>query len=149
MNELTIKTEFDSNLIQLKLKNKEELVEAIVQSFTPVFVVTNDNEKKIAKNERAKLNNVIKAIDRERIDRVNDLASNFENDCNDIKELIKAKSLEWDKEIKGYEEQQKILVEGVAETKAQSYVITIPNEKVLAKLIKFCETNNCQLKKGK
>ena len=154
MNELIIKTEFDKNLIQLKLKNKEELVEAIVQSFKPVFVITNDIDKKIAKNERAKLNNIVKALDRERIDRVADLVSNFENDCNDIKELIKNESVKWDKEIKSYEATQAEIIKSQgtlveASDTTQKFIITIPNDAVLKKLVKFCETNNCTLEKGK
>lgn len=154
MNDLIINTEFENTSLQLKLKNKEELTTAIVSSFVPVFVVTNDTEKKIAKNERARLNNMVKVLDRERIDRISDLTARFELECNSLKEIIKEQSAKWDKEVKSYEKAQEELIKAQetlveASDTTQKFIITIPNDAVLKKLVKFCETNNCTLEKGK
>lgn len=152
MNELTIKTEFNKEELELKITNKEELTKAIVSSFVPVFVVQNENDKKIAKKERARLNNMVKVLDRERIDRVNDLVSRFENECNTLKELIKEQSAKWDKEVKDYELAQEEILKAQetivsASDTTQKFVITTPNDAILKKLIKFCENNNCTLEK--
>ena len=152
MNELTINTEFEKTTLQLQLKNKDELKEQIQKSFSPVFVVLNEQDKKLAKKERARLNNIAKVIDRERIDRISDFTSQFENDCNELKALIKEQSQLFDNEIKAYEkmnfnEEEQVIVNRVERT--QDFVINCPTQEVVDKLIAFCKENNCTLtKKG-
>ena len=111
----------------------------------PAFEVTNDTEKKQAKELRATFKKCIESIDRTRIDSIADYVATFTEQCNTIKALFEARRLEFDKAIKDYEASQKAVLGTATTVKKYTATIKFTDEKLIKKLTDFCEKNGCEL----
>lgn len=110
-----------------------------------VFEIVNDSDKKRAKEIRANLNKVVKAIDRRRIDTIADYTIQFTENCNAIKKLFEDRAAEFKAVIDAYEESQKLVVGEEAGTKRYTATIKFTDEKLIKKLTDFCTKNGCEL----
>ena len=131
----------------LAIKDREQtfaLAQQIVSEY-PAFLITNDADKKVAKELRAKYNKVIKAIDRRRIDTVNDYTTDFANSCNELKAIFETVERQFKENIESYEEAQKVVVGDVSVTKKYVATIKFTDERIVKKLTDFCTKNNCEL----
>jgi len=110
----------------------------------PVFKITNDEEKKQAKAIRASFNKAVKAIDRRRIDDIADFTSSFTEQCKTLAGLLDERQKAFGEEINAYEESQKAVAN---ETVVKKITATLKytDPKITDKLIKFAQTNNCEL----
>lgn len=139
----TIEKNTDGSIIEIKdfeqtLENAREIV-----NNNPVFIITNDSEKKEAKAIRANLNKVIKAINQKRINDVNNLVSLYESQCKEIVEIFDKAQKEFGEQIKTYEDKVKEESTIVSqEAKQFTATITFTDSKMVDKLISFCEKNN-------
>lgn len=121
------------------------LVNSILNAH-PVFEILNDEDKKKAKELRADFNKCVKAVDRRRIDSIEDFTLEFTEQCNAIKGILDARRLEFDEKIKAYEDAQKIVVaDNTVATKKYVATIKFTDEKLVKKLTDFCSKNNCEL----
>lgn len=112
----------------------------------PSYDITNDAEKKQAKETRATLKKCIDAIDRTRIDAVADYTKAFTDQCNEIKALFEERRKEFDTKIKTYEESQKVVVADTTKAgKKYTATIKFTDEKLVKKLTDFCAKNGCEL----
>lgn len=138
----------DKELGVLKLGDYEKSLETANQILAnnPVFVINDDNDKKIAKDTRAKLNKVAEQVNRVRIDSVDEFTREFANQCKEIADKFKARANEFGEVIKPYEEAQKVVAgESVLKPKVITCVVKFYDEKVLKKLADFCTKNGCEL----
>lgn len=131
----------------LKVKDFEKTLQTakdIVASAN--LVITNDADKKLAKETRATFNKVVKAIDRKRIDDTNDFISQFNDECNQIKSIFDEAQKKLGEDINAYEEAHKVVVVESATT-SKTYVATLKfsDPKIVDKLTKFAQTNGCEL----
>lgn len=110
------------------------------------LVITNDDDKKLAKETRATFNKIVKAIDRKRIDDSTDFVSRFIEECNAIKQVFDDAQKKLGEEITAYEEAHKVVVVESNEA-AKKYTATLKftDPKVVDKLTKFATTNGCEL----
>ena len=72
-----------------------------------MFVIKDDNDKKIAKDIRARLNKVAEQVSRIRIDSVEEYTKEFSDQCKEIAELFKSRANEFGEVVKPYEESSK------------------------------------------
>lgn len=91
--------------------NKEELLEA-VRSKVALYegIVYTEETVKLAKNDRAELNNLVKAIDERRKkvkEVINQPYAEFEKELKEITDLIKKQSAEIDEQVKVFEAAEK------------------------------------------
>ena len=112
----------------------------------PAFEITNDTEKKQAKELRATFKKCVDSIDRTRIDSIADYTATFTNQCNTLKALFEERRLEFDRNIKEYEASQKAVL-GTASASVKKYTATIKftDEKLIEKIKNFCIENGCEL----
>jgi len=111
----------------------------------PVFEITNDDDKKVAKNLRASFNKIVKSIDRRRIDTVADFTTDFTEQCNNIKVLFDDAQKALGERINAYEEAQKtVAVEGAKVTKYTA-TLKFTDPKVVDKLTAFAQKYGCEL----
>lgn len=138
----------DKELGVLKLSDYEKslaLAKEILAS-NPVFAIENDNDKKLAKDIRARLNKVAEQVSRVRIDSVDEFTKTFTEQCKEISDLFKARATEFGEVIKPYEEAQKIIAgDVVAKPKVITCVVKFYDDKILKKLTDFCTKNACEL----
>lgn len=130
----------------LKVKDFEKTLQTakdIVASAN--LVITNDADKKLAKETRATFNKVVKAIDRKRIDDTNDFISQFNDECNQIKSIFDEAQKKLGEDINAYEEAHKVVV--VESATVAKFVATLKfsDPKVVDKLKTFAEKNGCEL----
>lgn len=127
----------------IEIKNFEETLENAKQIIenNPVFVVTNDTEKKQAKEIRANFNKVIKAVKAKRISDISNLVSVYEDQCKQIESLFDEAQKRFGDEIKTYEEKQKDTIVS-QDAKVYTATITFTDAKMVDKLTTFCEKNN-------
>lgn len=111
----------------------------------PVFEIANDDDKKVAKNLRASFNKIVKAIDRRRIDTIADFTTEFTEQCNNIKNLFDDAQKALGEKISAYEEAQKAAVVEAAKVTKFTATLKFTDPKVVDKLTKFAQTNNCEL----
>lgn len=111
----------------------------------PVFEIQNDSDKKRAKEIRASLNKVVKAIDRRRIDTITDFTTQFTTNCNAVKKLFEDRAAEFAQVINAYEESQKVVVGGTDTIKKYTATIKFTDEKLKKKLTDFCTKYGCEL----
>lgn len=139
----TIEKKNDGSIIEIK--NFEQTLESAreIVNNNPVFIITNDSEKKEAKSIRAHLNKVIKAINQKRISDVSNLVSLYESQCKEIVEIFDKAQKEFGEQIKAYEDKVKEESTIVSqEAKQFTATITFTDAKMVDKLISFCEKNN-------
>lgn len=112
----------------------------------PAFIITNDVEKKEAKETRAKYNKLKDAIKDKRIADINSIVGTYDAQCKQLEKLFDNAQKEFGEQIKAYEDKQKV-DSVVVETKAKEYTatITFTDEKIVEKLKTFCEKNNLKL----
>jgi len=129
----------------IELKNYEKTLEIAneILGEYQAFKIENDDELKIAKEKRAKLNKVVSMIDRRRIDTINDFTSLYVNQCKSLTELFDKRQKEIGIEINKYIESKKESV--VSKPKVITATVKFYDEKVVDKLSNFCSKNNCEL----
>ena len=141
----TVSSKEDGLCIRGGYANTVALVNKILDAY-PSYEVTNDTQKKQAKETRATLKKCITAIDRNRIDSIADYTAQFTEQCNAIKALFEERWKEFDENIKSYEESQKIVSAGeLKPNKKYTATIKFTDEKLIKKLTDFCEKNGCEL----
>nr|DAO45488.1 MAG TPA: Protein of unknown function (DUF1351) [Caudoviricetes sp.] len=101
----------ESNFLKHIEWNKEELL-AAVRSKVALYegIVYTEETVKLAKNDRAELNNLVKAIDERRKkvkEVINQLYAEFEKELKEITDLIKKQSAEIDEQVKAFETAEK------------------------------------------
>jgi hypothetical protein len=111
----------------------------------PVPTIENDAQKKDAKAVRATLNKIVKAIDRKRIDTVNDYTTEFEDSCNQIKTLFDERQAEFGKAISEYEDSQKTVIGAATDIKKFTATIKFTDGTLIEKLKNFCTKHGCEL----
>lgn len=142
--ELDVVSDKSRGVIALSGKERTwQIARAIVAQTTP-FVITDDVGKKVMKGWRADLKKIIDAIDRKRIDTIDDFTQEFASECNSLKTFFESARNAIDIEIKKYEEAQKAVSNTV---KPKKYVATVKftDEKLIKKLTDFCTKNGCEL----
>ena len=110
----------------------------------PVFEITNDEEKKAAKAIRSSFNKAVKAIDRRRIDDINEFTESFSEQCKSLALLLDERQKEFGEKINAYEEANKVVV-GDTALKKITATVKYTDPKITEKLRKFCVTNGCEL----
>ncbi len=118
---------FETKNNQLEITNFEAVKNQIEQGLEKeykVFVIQNQEDYKQAKATRAELNKISKEINDNKIQWVNDLTLKVKEQTKAICELISAKSKEFDKNIKDYED---VINEELGNKKKEStkYELTI------------------------
>lgn len=111
----------------------------------PVFDITNDEQKKKAKDLRATFKKCVDSVDRTRIDAIADYTATFTEQCNTIKALLEQRRVEFDTKIKAYEAEQKAVVGTQPAAKKFTATIKFTDEKIKKKLTDFCVKNGCEL----
>ena len=101
----------ESNFLKHIEWNKEELL-AVVRSKVALYegIVYTEETVKTAKNDRAELNNLVKAIDERRKkvkEVINQPYAEFEKELKEITDLIKKQSAEIDEQVKAFETAEK------------------------------------------
>lgn len=101
----------ESNFLKHIEWNKEELL-AAVRSKVALYegIVYTEETVKTAKNDRAELNNLVKAIDERRKkmkEVINQPYAEFEKELKEITDLIKKQSAEIDEQVKAFETAEK------------------------------------------
>lgn len=101
----------ESNFLKHIEWNKEELL-AAVRSKVALYegIVYTEETVKLAKNDRAELNNLVKAIDERRKkvkEVINQPYAEFEKELKEITDLIKKQSAEIDEQVKAFETAEK------------------------------------------
>lgn len=133
----------------LKIKDYEKSLNAAAEILAnnPVFVIKDDNDKKIAKDIRARLNKVAEQVSRIRIDSVEEYTKEFSDQCKEIAELFKSRANEFGEVVKPYEESQKVVAGGavISKPKVITCIVKLYDEKILKKLTDFCIKNGCEL----
>ena len=127
MKEIINLVNFETKNNQLEITNFEAVKNQIEQGLEKeykVFVIQNQEDYKQAKSTRAELNKISKEINDNKIQWVNDLTLKVKEQTKAICELISAKSKEFDKNIKDYEE---VINESLGNKKKEStkYELTI------------------------
>jgi len=107
--------------------------------------ITNDAQKKSAKDTRATLNKIKEAIERKRIDSVSDFTIDFENQMKEIAKVFDDAQKTLGANVKEYQDSTKIAVsQGAAVTKYTAK-LTFTDKKIIADLTAFCEKRNIAL----
>lgn len=109
-----------------------------------VFLIQDKADLKIAKETRAEINKKIKAIDRFRIDSIEDFVSLFASQCKEVTALLNEHQKAFGEAIKAFEETQKT-VSTIAKPKVITATLKFYDTKVLDKLKSFAEKNGCEL----
>lgn len=101
----------ESNFLKHIEWNKEELLAAVRSKVTSYEgIVYTEETVKSAKNDRAELNNLVKAIDERRKkvkEVINQPYAEFEKELKEITDLIKKQSAEIDEQVKAFEAAEK------------------------------------------
>lgn len=101
----------ESNFLKHIEWNKEELLAAVRSKVTSYEgIVYTEETVKSAKNDRAELNNLVKAIDERRKkvkEVINQPYAEFEKELKEITDLIKKQSAEIDEQVKAFETAEK------------------------------------------
>lgn len=139
---------------QLHVKDFEgtkTMLENILAKY-PVFVISSDDDKKKAKEHRAKLNNLLDQVKRTRIDGIKALTGSLEDEVKSLEKMIDEKQKEFGKVIKEYEDSMlaQTTIEGVTLTtksKAKAITLTIKtyDPKVAQKISDLAVKNNCEV----
>jgi hypothetical protein len=108
-----------------------------------VFLIQDKADLKLAKETRADINKKIKAIDRFRIDSIEDFVSLFAEQCKTITALLNEHQKAFGEAIKTYEEQQKSST--LAKPKVITATVKFYDAKVIEKLQQFAQENGCEL----
>lgn len=144
--ELEVVSDKASGVLKLGDYDKSLQLANEILANNPVFAIENDNDKKIAKDIRARLNKVADQVSRVRIDSVDEFTREFTNQCKEIADKFKARANEFGEVIKPYEEAQKVVAgESVLKPKVITCVVKFYDEKILKKLADFCTKNGCEL----
>ena len=133
--EEALELEIDSNPANgiVAIKNFETalaITKMILDEYQP-FEIKNEDEKKNAKMLRARFNSMVKQIDRNRIDTLNEFTGSFVDKCNQLSVPLKERANEFGERIKAYENKM---------GKPEEIVCTLKfyEPKVLNKLKDFC-----------
>lgn len=140
----TISNREDGVLMVKDFANTYATAQKIIEEH-PIVTIETDEQKKIAKATRATLNKIVKAIDRKRIDTLNDFGYAFEEQCNCIKTLFDNHASALGEKIKEYEESQKLAVSETAKQKVITATLKFYDEKIIKKLTDFAQKNGCEL----
>ena len=116
------------------------MVNDILNSY-PVYKISTDAELKEAKATRALFNKTIKAIDRKRIDTIEEFVGEFKTQCNDIKALLDARATEFGNEIDEYIANRDV----INQVKTYKAIITFEDKNMIEKINEFCKKNNLNL----
>ena len=108
-----------------------------------VFLIQDKGDLKIAKEIRADINKKIKAIDRFRIDSIEDFVSLFAEQCKTITALLNEHQKAFGEAIKTYEESQKSST--IAKPKVITATVKFYDAKIIEKLQQFAQENGCEL----
>ena len=144
--ELEVVNDKERGVLKLGDYEKSLKVADEILAKNPVFVIEDDESKKLAKDTRARFNKVAEQVNRVRIDSVDEFTREFTNQCKEIADKFKARANEFGEVIKPYEEAQKVVAgESVLKPKVITCVVKFYDEKVLKKLADFCTKNGCEL----
>lgn len=144
--ELEVVSDKASGVLKLGDYDKSLQLANEILANNPVFAIENNNDKKIAKDIRARLSKVAEQVNRVRIDSVDEFTREFTNQCKEIADKFKARADEFGEVIKPYEEAQKVVAgESVLKPKVITCVVKFYDEKILKKLADFCTKNGCEL----
>lgn len=108
-----------------------------------VFLIQDKADLKLAKETRADINKKIKAIDRFRIDSIEDFVSLFAEQCKTITALLNEHQKAFGEAIKTYEESQKAST--IAKPKVITATVKFYDAKIIEKLQQFAQENGCEL----
>ena len=108
-----------------------------------VFLIQDKADLKLAKETRADINKKIKAIDRFRIDSIEDFVSLFAEQCKTITALLNEHQKAFGEAIKTYEDQQKSST--IAKPKVITATVKFYDAKIIEKLQQFAQENGCEL----
>lgn len=94
----------------LEVKNFDKVFAQFEEyvKLNPAFVVKDAYDLRIAKEKRADINTIIKALDRTRIDNVQDLIGSYTEQCKAITTLLDNLQKEYGAFIKAYTDSQKV-----------------------------------------
>ena len=129
----------------LVISSYETLLEGVKNyiAANKLFLIQDKSDLKLAKETRAEINKRIKAIDRFRIDSIEDFVSLFAEQCKTITALLNEHQKAFGEAIKTYEESQKAST--IAKPKVISATLKFYDTKVIEKLQAFAEKNGCEL----
>ena len=108
-----------------------------------VFLIQDKGDLKLAKETRAEINKKIKAIDRFRIDSIDDFVSLFASQCKEVTTLLNEHQKAFGEAIKTYEESQKAST--IVKPKVITATLKFYDSKVIEKLQVFAQENGCEL----
>lgn len=120
-------------------EHTKELVDNILEQYQ-VFEIIDEDDLQRAKQIRAILNKITKAIDRKRIDTIEDYTRDFKEQCNTLKELIDTRSKEFSANINNFNKDKKYVAEEYVA------VVTTSDAKAFKKLQEYCVKNNLNIK---
>lgn len=129
----------------LEIFSYEVLLEGVKNyiASNKVFLIQDKADLKLAKETRAEINKKIKAIDRFRIDSIDDFVCLFASQCKEITSLLNEQQKAFGEAIKTYEEQQKTST--IAKPKVITATVKFYDPKIIEKLQQFATENNCEL----
>lgn len=130
----------------LVISSYETLLEGVKNyiASNKVFLIQDKSDLTLAKKTRAEINKKIKAIDRFRIDSIEDFVSLFAEQCKTITALLNEHQEAFGEAIKTYEEQQK--ENTITKPKVITATLKFYDEKIIEKLKQFAQENGCELK---
>ena len=147
INKFELETISDRENGVLKVRDFEKNYELVANALAVYqnFDIRTDEEKKDYKAKRAELNKIVKAIDRKRIDTVADYCTEFEYQCNTIKDLFDCAQRVIGEKVKAYEDSQKVALENGKGTIKYTATLKFTDEKIIKKLQDFAVKNGCEL----
>ncbi len=109
----------------------------------PAFIIESEEAYKDIYKTRAKLNKIVDAIDRKRIDTIDDFTAIFREQCNTLKLLLSKRIGEYTEEIKKWKESQN---ENTTTKKLITATLKFYDEKLIKKIKDFAVKNNIDFK---
>ena len=121
-----------------------EIAKNIVNTYN-IESITDDSDKKYAKEIGARYNKVIDVIKRVRIDTIKDLTSKFEEQCKTLSAILESREKELGSMIKEYEAKVKEEAGSVAVKKVTATIKFSDNEKTRKLITDFCTKHSLEL----
>ena len=124
-------------------ENFLEHIKAYIEK-NKVFVIQDEADKKLAKKIRADINKKADAMDRFRIDSIDEFVSTFATQCKTIANMLDEHQKAFGAAIKAYEDKQKAVS---VSNKPKVIIATVKfyDEKIKEKLQQFAKENGCEL----
>lgn len=108
----------------------KSLVDQILNNFKP-FEITDNDSLKVAKEQKATFNKIIKAIDRKRIDTIDDYVATFKEQCESLKKPFEDRVEELSQKINAFS------AKTTFKPTKYSVTVTLTDEKELNKLTEY------------